>query len=561
MKLTDIKIGPKILIIIIAFGMSSLGMTIWQNMTLSKARQQYTQFITKNDAALLSAARMNQNIYGLQGAVNGLVAQNCPTPACDTFVAQAKSMQQRFQQRYNDAITADPQLENLLRPLKDRFDAIAQDDNANLIPAGLHNDPNSPAMVLKQTQPIVDLITDVRNVVDDQQKKNTAKAESLSASIARQSMISLIASIAIVLAVTALAAYVAFGDIARNLGRLNHQMLRVSKGELDFAVDGQNRRDEIGIMAGTLAVFQDGLREAGRLRDEAEALKARSEADRRQSMLQLADQFEKSVGGIVSMVASAATEMQAAATQLTSTAQETSSQSTVVASAAEEAGTNVTSVASAAEEMGASVGEIGRQVTTSSAMSQAAVRQADEAAVVVHELNDVAASIGGIVEMISSLAGQTNLLALNATIESARAGDAGKGFAVVAAEVKTLAAQTAKATTEISDKIGQIQASTAKAANAFASITSSIQSMNATNSAIASAVEQQSSATQEIIQAVNQASQGTQEVTSNITSVAKASEQTSDAAAQVQTSASELAQQAERLHQEMDRFLQTIRAA
>jgi methyl-accepting chemotaxis protein len=59
------------------------------------------------------------------------------------------------------------------------------------------------------------------------------------------------------------------------------------------------------------------------------------------------------------------------------------------------------------------------------------------------------------VKLITSIAEQTNLLALNATIEAARAGDAGKGFAVVADEVKQLAQETARATTQLRDLIGQ----------------------------------------------------------------------------------------------------------
>ncbi len=58
-----------------------------------------------------------------------------------------------------------------------------------------------------------------------------------------------------------------------------------------------------------------------------------------------------------------------------------------------------------------------------------------------------------IVGLIDAIAAQTNLLALNATIEAARAGEAGRGFAVVAQEVKSLAAETSRATAEIALQI------------------------------------------------------------------------------------------------------------
>jgi len=75
----------------------------------------------------------------------------------------------------------------------------------------------------------------------------------------------------------------------------------------------------------------------------------------------------------------------------------------------------------------------------------------------VETLVQFSGDIGAIVASIQRIAGQTNMLALNATIEAARAGDAGKGFAVVAGEVKALSQQTAKAASEISQKIAQLQ--------------------------------------------------------------------------------------------------------
>jgi len=85
----------------------------------------------------------------------------------------------------------------------------------------------------------------------------------------------------------------------------------------------------------------------------------------------------------------------------------------------------------------------------------------------VEALANFSGEIGAIVGSIQRIAGQTNMLALNATIEAARAGDAGRGFAVVAGEVKELSQQTAKAATEISMKIGQLQVEIDKVVTLF----------------------------------------------------------------------------------------------
>ncbi|MDV6330864.1 methyl-accepting chemotaxis protein [Asticcacaulis sp. 201] len=405
---------------------------------------------------------------------------------------------------------------------------------------------------------LADLVKQYETTID---QRGTATADKAVAESKKLSLIMIVVAISGVLAGLVIGWLMATFGIAKPIARSVEQLRGLADGRLETVVTGAERHDECGDIAKGLAIFKENALKARELEASAAELKQKAEAERRQGMLDLANEFEKSVGGIVTTVSGAATELQAAAQQLSATAHEASAQSLAVSSAAEEAGSNVASVAAATEELGASVSEIGRQVENSAQISATAMTEAAEAGRIVEQLNEAATSIGGFVDMISGLASQTNLLALNATIESARAGEAGKGFAVVASEVKALAGQTAKATTEISEKIAQIQESTSRAFKAMQNIGGTINHINTASTAIASAVEQQNSATQEIVHAVNQAAMGTTEVTSNIGGVADAAEQTGSAAAQVLSSSSELAQQAERLHHEMDKFLANVRAA
>ena len=144
----------------------------------------------------------------------------------------------------------------------------------------------------------------------------------------------------------------------------------------------------------------------------------------------------------------------------------------------------------------------------SSRISGEAVTQAQKTDDRVSKLAQAAGRIGDVTQLITSIAEQTNLLALNATIEAARAGEAGKGFAVVAQEVKQLAAQTAKATSEISTQIAEMQAATHDSVGAIKEIGGTIGRISEIATTIASAVEEQGAATQEITRDVQQAAGG-----------------------------------------------------
>ncbi len=277
------------------------------------------------------------------------------------------------------------------------------------------------------------------------------------------------------------------------------------------------------------------------------------------AQIKLANDFERDVKGVISTVTAAATEMQATAQTMTSNTKETARQSQVVASASEEATKNVETVSSAAEELSASISEIAQHVQNASLMSSTAVEEAATTNATIKELGQSSNEIGQVIKVITSIAQQTNLLALNATIEAARAGEAGKGFAVVANEVKELARQTAKATEEISDKIGAIQSATDIAITAVESISERIGNISEIQTTIASAVEEQTAATNEISRNVAEAARGTSEVTSNIASVSEAAEEGGRSAGQLQEAADGLSQESNNLDTVATDFLVKMR--
>ncbi|TXN71896.1 methyl-accepting chemotaxis protein [Methylobacterium sp. WL6] len=373
--------------------------------------------------------------------------------------------------------------------------------------------------------------------------------------------IAVYAAIAIALAAAGAAATFSLLRVSRPIQSMTVTMARLADGDAGIEVPYRSRADEVGAMAAAVQVFKDNLIQTRALEVETAQARLAAEEQRKAGMRQMADGFESAVGGIIGMVSSSATELQATAQSMTATATETANQSTTVAAAAEEAALNVNTVAAAAEQLGSSVQEIGRQVGGSAELARLAVSEADQTGMLVRELSAAVSRIGDVVGLISNIAGQTNLLALNATIEAARAGAAGKGFAVVAAEVKALAGQTAKATGEISGQIAQVQSSTGQAVTSITGITARIREISGVATSIAAAVEQQGAATQEIVSNVSQVAMSTGEVTSNIAGVAGVAEETGAAASQVLGAASELSRQSEHLTAEVGRFLATVRAA
>ena len=94
---------------------------------------------------------------------------------------------------------------------------------------------------------------------------------------------------------------------------------------------------------------------------------------------------------------------------------------------------------------------------------------------VVQQLSDQSTEINRILQVINAIAGQTDLLALNAAIEAARAGEHGKGFSIVAEEVRKLAEESAKSTSQIATIIDMVVREAANASDAMQSVVLAVQ--------------------------------------------------------------------------------------
>jgi methyl-accepting chemotaxis protein len=355
-----------------------------------------------------------------------------------------------------------------------------------------------------------------------------------------------------VIAMGVLIAIVLIRTITKPLNQLARQSLQVAEGDYTITFTHQ-AKDAIGNLSSAMNTMVARTKEMlGEITGATQALTTASTG----------------LSSISSQMTQGSAQTASMANTVSNAAGEVSSNMNSVSAAMEQASINMNTVATAAEEMSSTIQEIAQNSERAKNTTSSAVAKAQAASGRVNELGVAAKEINAVTATITAISSQTNLLALNATIEAARAGEAGRGFAVVANEIKELAQQTAKATEDIREKITGIQSVTTQTVHDISDITGVIAEMNEIVGTIAAAVEEQSVTTRDIAENVGQASTGiteinanvatsssmTRAISSDIENVRTASDEMTTSSRTVQESATELAELAERLREQVSRF-------
>jgi methyl-accepting chemotaxis protein len=293
-------------------------------------------------------------------------------------------------------------------------------------------------------------------------------------------------------------------------------------------VPGIGRNDEIGDLARGIAAFKAKAEEVAaalaaqrtaETQAKSEADRAGREADRRETLVQLAISLETQVLTAAEAVAKTATQLQLASLAVETAAQDTRSQLTRASATGTQIVSNVDEVAVATQQLATSAQEIGQQMALAVGQIDTAASMGAQAAAQTSQLNTLAAGIDTISTFIADIARQTNLLALNAAIEAARAGSAGRGFAVVADEVKTLATEASQAAGKIATQISAVRALADNVVDAFAQVNTAVGRMQQASISVASSVDEQGVATVAIAGHVQEVALGTRGLSANMASV------------------------------------------
>ncbi|HBF32712.1 methyl-accepting chemotaxis protein [Rhizobium sp.] len=557
--LNHLKIKTKILAIVVALSLVSIGGALELGIQFDNVGKVYSRFIANDATSASWSTRATANIYRLGYSAKVMAVNEPDSPR---FKAELATYEKQLGQAYerltesarlvpsrteamNSAIAGVKDIDKAIRVM------IATKDRATALQLSNAIDDQISKFAPVITKNNADVL---ESLVTGRQTLEAKTANTIFYSILLQAIVSVI--------IVALTLYVVSKGITGPILSLRQRMTSLADGENQTEVPGLDRRDEVGEMARAVSIFRENaldrlrlerdanhtrllseeeraLREAQKLQDAeatsfavgnlADALSRLAEGDMthriearfRDELDGLRQNFNRAVetlqstlsavGQNANAIESGANEMRSAADDLARRTEQQAASVEETAAALEEITTTVKNSTQQAEQVGQLVAkarsgaERSGHVVANTVAAMEAIKSSSE-------------QITNIISVIDEIAFQTNLLALNAGVEAARAGEAGKGFAVVAQEVRELAQRSAQAAKEIrglirtsSDQVLAGVMHVNETGEALQMIASEVKSISKLVDAIVEGAREQSSGLQEISTAVHTMDQGTQQ--------------------------------------------------
>jgi methyl-accepting chemotaxis protein len=361
----------------------------------------------------------------------------------------------------------------------------------------------------------------------------------------------------VALAFAALGAGLVSRRLMAPLPKLASATRDIADEKIGVEVPYQQRADEVGLLARSLASLKASVEERNELRDRDNSEK-QSELEKARQRDEDITAFRQAVSDITARISAGSERMGEASRMLNDVVASTARGADGAKAAADQANHGISTVATSADQLNGSIREVAGRAEEATRIVGGAVGAGRGSQQGIMELAATAGRIGDVVTTIRAIAEQTNLLALNATIEAARAGESGRGFAVVANEVKTLATQTSKATEEIAEQVTQMQSASDSVVKVFESIFSALNDIDTASGAIAASVEEQGAATGEIARSASQAAQGAEEMSLNIVSVERMVSKAAESVAMLEETSEAFRSDAGSLVSEIESFLKKV---
>ncbi|WFS04543.1 methyl-accepting chemotaxis protein [Rhizobium tumorigenes] len=560
--LENLKIKTKILAVVLPICAIGIGGALVLANSFQSADASYSDFIDKDNGALIGMARSSQRLVAIGYDAYQIVNYDASTPQFAAAKADFDESAIRLIARLEETKKLIPDQAAEIDRFHQQYVEILKSATAAVNFGAANRDKEALAQMAIVDGEIAATVKDVRNWID----ATTKRVSSRSSQLSDQTASTIYYTIAILGGVFALAIagalFISSRGITTPIEKLRARMNALANGETTAEIDGAGRGDEIGQMAAAVVVFRDNALERIRLEAEAddnrsgsekeratrEAQKAKEAADTRFAVDQLANGLVRLADGDVAyrltqpFVADldalrlnfndSVTKLQHALVAVEHNARGIDSGANEIRSAADDLSRRTEQQAASVEETAAALEEITTAVKDSTrraeeagslvARARAGAEKSGEvvrnAVTAMQQIEKSSGEISNIIGVIDEIAFQTNLLALNAGVEAARAGEAGKGFAVVAQEVRELAQRSAKAAKEIKALIvsssAQVQTGVklvAETGSSLETIVTEVQEINLHVSAIVEAAREQSVGLQEINTAVNAMDQGTQQ--------------------------------------------------